>query len=369
MKKTQTFIVLLIAFLLLINGGVLLYGFLSGTFDSLPSSNITISLPKTTPTEAPKNYATPPQSVILPAKDFISQSFNNCGPATLAMILNWHGVTVTQDELGNRMRPYQNATGDNDDKSVFFPEFIKEADRYNMASFHRVNGTEELLKTLVANKIPVMLRTWLHPDEDIGHYRIVRGYDDTAKVFIQDDSYEGPNIHYTYDELMTMWQPFNYEYMIVVPKDKEALVKSILGEEVDELVAHKNSITRAEKELTSNPNNPYPKFNIATSSYYLNDHKKTIELYEEVRNQLPGRMLWYQLEPIQAYQKDKQYDIVFNLTSNILNNNNRGYSELYQIRGESYLEQGNTAAARQEFEFALQYNTYFEPAKEKLNNI
>lgn len=36
------------------------------------------------------------------------QIFNNCGPATLSMILSWHGKSVSQKELGDAMRPFQN---------------------------------------------------------------------------------------------------------------------------------------------------------------------------------------------------------------------------------------------------------------------
>ena len=47
----------------------------------------------------------------------------------------------------------------------------------------------------------------------------------------------------------------------------------------------------------------------------------------------------------------------------------RAYTELYQIRGEIYLAQGNKEKAREQFELAIEYNQNFEPAKQALESI
>jgi tetratricopeptide (TPR) repeat protein len=80
-------------------------------------------------------------------------------------------------------------------------------------------------------------------------------------------------------------------------------------------------------------------------------------------------MLWYQIEPILAYQKLGKHDRVFEIIDNILNNGNKAFSELYQIKGEIYLEQGEADSARNEFETALKYNKNYQPAKDALSNL
>lgn len=72
-------------------------------------------------------------------------------------------------------------------------------------------------------------------------------------------------------------------------------------------------------------------------------------------------MLWYQIEPILAYQRLKDYKRVFQLTDKILNNYNRAFSELYYIRGEIFQEQGKRVLAKTEFEKAIFYNENFKP--------
>ncbi len=297
------------------------------------------------------------------------QAFNNCGPATLAMILGWYGRNVSQKELGDAMRPYQIASGDNDDKTIFTYEFVDWAKKYGFSAIARINGDIDLLKTFTANGIPVVVKTWLHPNEDIGHFRIVRGFDEEKKVIIQDDSYEGPNRRISYYDFLSMWQPFNYAYIIVYDGSKKDVVEEIIGNEMEERAAWENALARGKKESQLDEENVYPWFNMATSYFHIGDYGNSIASFEKVEARLPKRMLWYQIEPIEAYKELGKYDRVFQITDHILTNGNRAFSELYQLRGEIYLSQGNKAAARKEFDLAMEYNKNFSPAQESLKQI
>lgn len=298
-----------------------------------------------------------------------AQTFNNCGPATLSMIMTWAGTPKDQHELGRLMRPYQNPQGDNDDKSINSEEFVSWAESFNLYALRRPNGSYNLLKTFIANDIPVVVKSWLHPNEDIGHFRIIKGYDDINQVFIQDDSYDGPNLTLSYADFNAMWQPFNYEYFIVVPKEKTALVQVILAEETDETTAWKNAIIRANAELQNNPDSVYPIFNKALAAYYLGNYTETVTLFEQVETRLPRRMLWYQIEPIRAYAKLGNAERVFSLTTEILANQNRGFSELYILRGDMYKLQGQTELAAQEYQQAVFYNENLPEAQQAFSSV
>jgi len=317
----------------------------------------------------------PGEYALLPNPNHTYQTFNNCGPATLSMILSWYGQDVSQRELGDKMRPYQNSDGDNDDKTIFTYEFVDWANEYGFEAIDRVNGDIELLKTFTANGIPVVVKTWLHVGEDIGHFRIVRGFDEREaapfgrQVIIQDDSYEGPNKKISYFDFLSMWQPFNYAYIIVYTPEQKDMVDTIIGEESDENVAWQNALTRAQREVELDPENVYPRFNMLTSYYHLGDYQKSAEAFERVENQLPRRMLWYQIEPIQAFIALGNYNRAFQISDNILANGNRAFSELYQLRGEYYLSIGDDIAAKEQFELALLYNENFEPAKMSLESL
>ena len=296
----------------------------------------------------------------------VYQSFNNCGPATLSMAMAWYGVKVSQEELAKNMRPFQHPKGDNDDKTIFTYEFVNWANEYGLEAVGRVNGDIELLKKFISNGIPVVVKTWLKPNEGIGHFRLVTGYDENKQIIVQDDSYEGPNKKISYYDFLTMWRAFNYSYVVVYTSDLKDKVDKIIGEEVNEQTAWENALKRAGEETLKDPDNPYPHFNISTASYHLRDYERSVKEYEKVESNLPRRMLWYQIEPIKAYQELKNYDKVFEIIEKILENGNRSFSELYMIRGNIYLEQGLKDKAKEQFELALKYNINMEEAESAL---
>lgn len=296
----------------------------------------------------------------------VYQTFNNCGPATLSMALKWYGINAPQEELASKMRPYQHPKGDNDDKTIFTYEFVDWAKEYGVEAVGRVNGDIDLIKRFISNGFPVVVKTWLKQGEDIGHFRFVTGYDEEKQIIYFDDSYDGPNEKMKYYDFLSLWQPFNYSYIVLYQKTSEPVVKKIIGQDWDERVSYQNALIRAEKESEKDSTNIYPLFNISTTSYNLGNYEKSVEAYEEVQDRFPRRMLWYQIEPIKSYFELKDYDKVFEITGNILENGNRAFSELYFIRGEIYLAQGLDEKAKEQFDLAIKYNENFKEAVENI---
>jgi hypothetical protein len=326
------------------------------SFKDTPNSQVNFPIPnisRPTPSPAP-TLAPIPQSHTIPLKHHTFQTFNNCGPAALSMALSYFGINKSQIELGQELRPYQNSGGDNDDKSTTLEELAAKGEELGFTSYHRPNGTIEVLKNFIALDIPVITRTLTEVNEDIGHYRLVRGY--TATDLIQDDSLQGKNLNYSFSHFNSLWKQFNYEYLILVPNDKLDEAKIILGEEVDPKVSWQKAVKNSELELTKNPNDIYARFNLSVALYNIGDYQSSVSEFEKIENQLSFRALWYQIEPIEAYYELKNYTKVFEITDKILNNQNRAFSELYIIRGNIYKDQGNEAAAQEEYQKAILYN-------------
>lgn len=298
-----------------------------------------------------------PSQKILSGGTQVFQTFNNCGPAALSMVLSHYGITVGQAQLGRELRPYQHPTGDNDDKSVTLDEVANKAREYGFAVYHRSAGNMEIIKQFIAHDMPVLARTWLTPGEDIGHFRVVKGYDETAGVVIQDDSLQGANLRYSYANFEELWGPFNFEFVVLVPAEKVAVAEVILGELVDEQTAWQKSLALAEQAAAENPADTYAIFNQAVARYHLGDYAGAIRAYESVESRLPFRMLWYQIEPVLAYYRVGNYDRVVELSDRILNRQNRAYSELYYLKGLVAQRRGDTAGAQAFFTQAEFYNT------------
>ena len=82
-----------------------------------------------------------------------------------------------------------------------------------------------------------------------------------------------------------------------------------------------------------------------------------IIIYQQIENDLPGRMLWYQIEPILAYYQLGQYDQVLSISQEIFNSQNRAFSELHFLRGKIYEQQGNQELAQKEYQLAEKFNS------------
>lgn len=358
---------------------ILIIGFIGALIIFLESGQLAFnqSLGQSAPQESPvkeneitEEQNTPiPDQKVLENKYHIYQSFNNCGPASLSMTLSYYNIQISQDELGRELRPYQNPQGDNDDKSVTLEEMGVKAKDYDLVPYHRPHGDITLLKKFIANDIPVITRTWLETNDDIGHYRVVKGYDDRTKEIIQDDSYQGPNLRYSYEEFNELWSKFNYEYLVLVPSEKQDITERILGDEADKKIAWMHAKENALQELEVDPENVTSRFNLSVAYYHLGQYEDAIREYEAVASRLPFRTLWYQIEPLQAYYEVGNYEKVFEITDNILNNQNRAYSEAYIIRGDSYNKQGETESARQEYVKAVYYKNNSDAARQRLESL
>jgi len=322
------------------------------------------------PTSTPKIVLkTPPREKTLPEGFHTFQTFNNCGPASLSMALTYYGITKTQEELGQELRPYQNPQGDNDDKSVTLTELGEKAKKYGFIYYHRPNGSIELIKLFITYDIPVIARTITKEGEDIGHFRVIKGYNDNEGVLIQDDSLQGKDLLYTYKNFNNIWKAFNYEYLVLAKPEQEKLVGAILGKNIDFINSWRLASEFAEEQLKQDPNDIYARFNLSVALYNIKDYQGSVNEFEKIENKLPFRTLWYNTEPILSYFELGDYKRVFDITDKILNNGNRAFSELYIVRGEIYKKQGNTIASRQEFDKAVLYNKNLRSAQEAPKNL
>jgi len=255
-------------------------------------------------------YVQPGVRAILPSSKWVPQSFNNCGPATTSMTLQHFGYNVSQVETKNELRTNPA------DSNVFTYEirdYLKK--EFNIEGKILFNGNIKLLKTLLANGFYLVIENWLRPYEDIGHNMLIRGYDDEAGVFIADDPYFGVGIKYKYESFdQGQWKPFNREYMPVYLKDKEPLLKAIIGKDWDEKVMYQGAVKVNKAETESNPGDMYAWFNLGTSYYALGDYKLAKEAFEKSKAiGWPMRMLWYQIQPVQTYNKLGEYQKALDL--------------------------------------------------------
>jgi hypothetical protein len=325
--------------------------------------------PRAAPLTLPPILAHLPASSVLQNDYQVFETWNNCGPASLSMALSYFGIHESQATLGQILRPYQNDQGNNDDKDVTIDELANEARTFGLLAYHRPDGNIRLLKRFIAIGVPVVAETILTMDDDIGHYRVVKGYDDRTQTIIQDDSMQGHNVQFSYADFDSMWKRYNYEYLVLVPRDKELLARAILGKDMSVRTAWQDTVRMDRAVLAVDPSDVASRFNLSVALYYVGKYRQSVAEFEKVQYQLPARTLWYQIEPIEAYYALGAYQKVFSLTETILNNGDRAFSQLYILRGDIDRKQGNIQAAKVEFENAVFYNANLKAAKNALRSI
>lgn len=289
------------------------------------------------------------------------QTWNNCGPATISMLLSRFGRTETQREAAAFLKP------DREDKNVSPDELVAYAQSLGYEARVIVGGDLNMIRTFVANGLPVIVETWFipEPDDEMGHYQLVIGYDEDALVFY--DSYQGPNVRETIAHFEPLWKVFNRTAVVVWTPELAPLVDAILGERGDERAMYEIALAQAQAEVAANPQDKFAWFNIGTNQLALGNSAEAASAFDAARKlKLPWRMLWYQFGPYIAYFEQGRHADVIELANATLRRVKNLEESLYW-RGRAYVATGNANAARADFQAALRFNPHFTVAQEALN--
>ena len=295
------------------------------------------------------------------------QTWNNCGPATLAMHLSYFGSALSQADVAAVLRPNK------EDKNVSPEELAAFARSQGLRALVRVDGDTARLRLLLSNGVPVLTETWLEPEpgDGMGHYRLLTGYDDARQEWIAFDSYVSagvdPNqpyrgIRLPYDDVAWLWAVFNRTYVLVYTDDQAPAVLSILSEDADEAAMWQGALLSAQEEVRGRPDDPFAWFNLGTDLVALGRFERAAAAYDRARViGLPWRMLWYQFGPFRAYYETGRYeelialaDATIAVTSDV--------EELFYWKGRGLRATGDSAGARRAFQRALTLNPDYAEA-------
>jgi len=118
-----------------------------------------------------------------------------CGPTSLAMVLEYWGLNVTQEEIVAH---------------IYDPEArltnISAMKSYPLRCGFRseeLNGSIDCLKKWIQKGCPIIVLQKLSLQDAYGHYRVVVGYDDERDLVTTFDPILGPNYNITYSEAIT----------------------------------------------------------------------------------------------------------------------------------------------------------------------
>ena len=176
--------------------------------------------PTPTPTYTPTPTPTPPpSSVLLEPMNYQPQTFNNCGPTSIAILLGYYDHWITQHTVNEQVPPGPSPC----DIVDYMPQYQLKARAYR-SPFPR-----DPTRHLLANGIPVIVGQLLSVGSDIGHYRVIKGYDDVTQEFISDDPLQsqGPDSRISY---VTFARLSTNSIIPVYPPEMDPLVQSLMRE-------------------------------------------------------------------------------------------------------------------------------------------
>jgi tetratricopeptide (TPR) repeat protein len=281
------------------------------------------------------------------------------------MSLRFYGWTEDQFAVAAATKP------NGDDKNVSPDEMVAYAlsldDTYALMGYATDLG---LLKHLLAAGYPVIVETWFipEPDDEMGHYRLLTGYDDDARQFVSQDSYQGADQRISYAELETLWRVFNRVYVVVCPSQRAHQLQVLIGHQISPERMYGAALALALDEIDADPKDRYAWFNAGTNYLGLEQFERAAAAYDQARLlRLPWRMLWYQFGPFEAYLRVGRTQEVIALADANLRTS-KELEESYYYRALARRAQGDEQGARADLEMALRYNPLYERAREALDD-
>ncbi|MCZ6529012.1 MAG: C39 family peptidase [Chloroflexi bacterium] len=325
------------------------------------------------PTPAPSPTALP-ASVSLPSPTWEKQDWNNCGPATLALSLRFHGWEGDQFVISDLLKPERGDKNVNIEELVFY---VRTQAGWLNADF-RVGGTIERLKSFIAAGFPVIVEKGFVLGEGdggggwAGHYLLLTGYDDAQQTFVSQDTNPGtggPDRLISYEELDEGWREFNRVYMyLYLPRD-ESRIQSILGQDVDLDHNRAAALEAAQAEIESDPQSPYSWFNLGTNLVYFERYGEASQAFDNaLALGLPWRFTRYQFGPYIAYFNQGRFQDVVDLAEATLFRTYKAEESLLW-RGWAKFRLGDLNSAIVDWREALQYNPNYQDAQYALEYV
>jgi peptidase C39-like protein/tetratricopeptide repeat protein len=173
-----------------------------------------------------------PRKIELTEVPFYPQGEFQCGPASLAMTLQWSGVAITPEQL--KPEVYTPSR-----QGSLPPDMIGAARRHGRVAYpiHRV---EDILKEVAGGHPVIVLQRLQSLFQSSWHYAVIIGYDLDQREIILHSGVEAREV-LAFDEFAGTWQPSGHWGLLTLAPQKfpatvkeEVYLKAVIGLEQTE---------------------------------------------------------------------------------------------------------------------------------------
>ena len=123
-------------------------------------------------------------SASLPGMPLVRQGYNQCGPASLQMILAYWGLGMDQTDIGRLTKPDPRAY-------MGVTAIASFASSVGLASLTVHGATLNMIRALVAQGIPVLALSYFNTPGAVPHWRVISGFDDAKETLMVHDPLAG----------------------------------------------------------------------------------------------------------------------------------------------------------------------------------
>jgi tetratricopeptide (TPR) repeat protein len=291
------------------------------------------------------------------------ETWNNCAPVTAEMVLSYYGFSKRQTEIAPVLRPHPK------NFSVRMDQIAAYLSQFGLQGQPLIGGTLAELKALISNGIPVVVEDQLSLQDDYGHFRVARGFDDGAGVIIFGDSYFGAANRIGYAQYQELWKRHNYAFMPVYRPEQRSLVQAVLGRDFDPEQNQAHALADARQAVAGRPDDGFAWMNLGSDLYRAGQLAEAKDAWERARKlQLTGRTLWYTIWPAAVYNRLGEYQRALDVVAIPLATDPFNAEALLE-RGNAYRGLGNKDRARADYSLAAEVDPSLLPARQALASI
>ena len=316
------------------------------------------------PLHAPPPASPGATSHLLPDAIHVWQKWNNCGPATVLMAISAFGPRLDQMAVAASLKP------DREDTNVTPDELAAFARSQGLAALVRVHGDRDVVRALLRVGVPVIAEQWIDVAGrgEMGHYRVVIGFDDDRAEVVVHDSYYGAARRHGYDDFERMWRPFAGAYVVLYLPEQEAAVRAAIGADWADAAMWARARADLEAAAAGAPEDPWAWVALGEVRSRQGDHAAALEAFEQARRiGLPFRAFWYQFGYYRSAAATGAWDRILALADATLEGmKGENLEESRYWRGVALRHLGREDEARADFETALRFNPLFASARDAL---
>lgn len=137
------------------------------------------------------------------------QGYNDCGPASIAMVLGYYGITVPVTTISQATKPSQASYMRVDAIAPYVGQ-------YGLETVTVHGGRIDALQRMVALGVPTIVLQYFVQVGKVPHFRIVRGFDQPGQwLYLADPLVGYAKISYT--DFETLWNTQGRTFVAVYP--------------------------------------------------------------------------------------------------------------------------------------------------------